>query len=90
MINSNEHSILLLGDFNIDFNKSEALMNQMDMRNYKPLFQNSVTFERNISQIDWAFTNTNFQYNIPTCQTYQTWFSDHHSIYTQINFGVVN
>ncbi|CAF0967783.1 unnamed protein product [Brachionus calyciflorus] len=87
MINTFDQSILLLGDFNIDFNKNQTIMNELNKRDFKPIFRNSVTFDRNSSQIDWAFTNTNFQFNIPKSQTYRTWFSDHHGIYTQIDFG---
>ena len=50
-----------------------------------PLFENEKTFE-NKSQLDWAFKNSNFEFKILS-STYDTWFSDHSAIWSEIQFN---
>ena len=51
----------------------------------KILHKNEITY-RNISHIDWAFKNTYFNLNSIHSLVYDTWFSDHSAIWTEIKF----
>ena len=81
-------NLFILGDFNIDFNLDknkkwlDYLGNNIKM---KPLFTNDITF-KNLSQLDWAFVNKDFKHKISS-SIYDTWFSDHSAIWTQIDFN---
>lgn len=81
-------SLLVLGDFNVDFNKQEEEQKKNIIQNkvgFTPLFTNEKTFQYK-TQIDWAFKTRQFNHNIDI-QVYDTWFSDHSAIYSQINFA---
>lgn len=81
-------NVLLMGDFNVDFGRQEnkdcmtVLQDQMNVRSLLP--ENSKTFE-NISYIDWCFKNRNFRFQVES-QLYETWFSDHSAIWTEVKF----
>jgi endonuclease/exonuclease/phosphatase family metal-dependent hydrolase len=80
-------SLLVLGDFNIDFNKQEErekleyLQNQLGLR---ALFEHEKTFKYK-THIDWAFKSRHFKFGIESL-VYDTWFSDHSAIWTEIDF----
>ena len=81
----NKTSILILGDFNVDFNKQKDLMTTLqDKMNMLPLITNETTF-KNISQLDWSFKNKNFEHSVHS-SSYDTWFSDHSAIFTRVDF----
>lgn len=80
-------SLLVLGDFNVDFNRQDQYENFQNIQKklgLKPLFLNEKTFQYK-THIDWAFKSQNFMFEIES-QVYDTWFSDHSAIWTKINF----
>ena len=60
---STDPNILIVGDFNIDFNKKEKRMEQMETFGYDPLFTQTSTHDSG-NQIDWAFKSYRFQHQI--------------------------
>lgn len=79
--------LLVLGDFNIDFNKEEErekyeyLQTRLGLR---ALFEHEKTFQYK-THIDWAFKSRQFKFGVES-QVYDTWFSDHSAIWTEIDF----
>ncbi|CAF0812519.1 unnamed protein product [Brachionus calyciflorus] len=90
-------SLFVVGDFNVDFNNvdSNCVKEIFDLIQLKfhlcPVISNAKTFKWmdgdrvRFSQLDWAFKNQNFKFNIKS-SVYDIWFSDHDSIWTDINF----
>ncbi|CAF0987884.1 unnamed protein product [Brachionus calyciflorus] len=78
-------NILVVGDFNIDFNKEFECMNRMrNELNLNPMSVNECTYRRNRettrSHLNWAFTSGNFNFDIgKSIEIYENWFSDHNS-----------
>ena len=86
--NDKDLNIFIVGDFNLDFNKRDNRNIYIAMRDelmLKILHKNEITY-RNISHIDWAFKNTYFNLNSIHSLVYDTWFSDHSAIWTEIKF----
>lgn len=84
--NDKDLNIFVVGDFNLDFNKRENKNLYIALRDelmFKILHKNEITY-RNISHIDWAFKNTYFNLNSIHSLVYDTWFSDHSAIWTEI------
>lgn len=81
--------LVVLGDFNIDFNREEGeiqrLRNKLES-NYKlkPLLTKSNTRPKSGRQIDWVFS-TETSRSIWETSLYTTWFSDHLPIVTRVN-----
>ena len=98
-LNFNDKPIVILGDFNIDFNKEEAYLRELeDNFNLLPLFKNKRTFERlsinnelNSGQIDWCFSNclSNEQFNCSSL-VYQSWYTDHYPIFLDLVYTPEN
>jgi hypothetical protein len=92
-LNSLDKPILIFGDFNIDFNREEAYVKELeDNFNLLPMFRNKKTFERltrdnqcNSGQIDWCFTNclSNHQFKLSS-SVYQSWYTDHFPIFLDL------
>lgn len=89
--NNNGHSpILVIGDFNIDFNKETNRMEKMKSDlHLEPLLDNVISFRRNketCSQLDWAFCNGDFSSfaSVENIQIYETWYSDHNAILIEL------
>jgi endonuclease/exonuclease/phosphatase family metal-dependent hydrolase len=77
--------LLVLGDFNIDFNKDADSLSYMRTKfNLRPLFEQEISF-RNVSHIDWAFVGSRFSHTVRS-QVYNTWFSDHAALWTEVEF----
>jgi endonuclease/exonuclease/phosphatase family metal-dependent hydrolase len=84
-------SLLVLGDFNIDFNlpeereKLEYLQNRLGLR---ACFENEKTFQYK-THIDWAFKSQHFRFGLESL-VFDTWFSDHSAIWAEIDFEILN
>ena len=87
-----DDTLMLFGDFNIDFNlpENKSWMNDYFRRNFglKPTAceiesrPDPCKKHKSKRQIDWVFTNGNLK-NIETIP-YTTYFSDHNPLYTRI------
>lgn len=77
-------NLIIIGDFNLDFNQKQNRLEQMDSFGFEPLFVNVQTHNAG-NQLDWAFKNTKFEYNIKA-NIYETYYSDHSAIWTRIKF----
>jgi exonuclease III len=82
--------IVVLGDFNIDFNNqdgiSQNILNEMDRTmGLKPLLSNQPSHDAG-RQIDWIFSNIRDKSRLSIdAITYDTWFSDHKPLWSQIS-----
>ena len=87
IINNNriDKNLFILGDFNIDFNKKNKMMNYMKSEfGLFPIFSKTQTHDSG-SQIDWCFTNVITKDNVAyETIIYESWFSDHKPIWLQI------
>jgi exonuclease III len=87
IINNNriDKNLFILGDFNIDFNKKNKMMNYMKSEfGLFPIFSKTQTHDSG-SQIDWCFTNVITKDNLAyETIIYESWFSDHKPIWLQI------
>ncbi|RMZ96632.1 hypothetical protein BpHYR1_021479, partial [Brachionus plicatilis] len=88
-LNSNLHStdsLVILGDFNIDFNRENNFKYLDTLRvnlNMTPVFSKCLTF-KDLSQLDWCLTSKSNTFGQFKSQPYSTWFSDHQAIFTEI------
>jgi endonuclease/exonuclease/phosphatase family metal-dependent hydrolase len=90
-------SLYVVGDFNIDFNRTELSQIQAIVDTFennfhlKPILSNRKTHrwlengQMKFSQLDWAFRNESFRHQINASE-YDTWFSDHEAIRAEIKF----
>jgi endonuclease/exonuclease/phosphatase family metal-dependent hydrolase len=84
----NSFAFIVLGDFNVDFNKEQSKLSQIESLGFKPLITKRQTFNKG-SQLDWVFikcsnemdSDNNFRIN---ADVMDTWFSDHSAIITKI------
>jgi endonuclease/exonuclease/phosphatase family metal-dependent hydrolase len=86
-------SVLVLGDFNIDFDKPEFLSTKEYMKHeleLKRLLKKTTTFEsvanKAKTQPDCLFRTNRFGFKVDAIQTYKTYFSDHHAIWFEVDF----
>ena len=85
---NDKRNLLILGDFNMDMNVDKNLMNTFENNlKLRPLITNEITY-KNVSQLDWAMVNKDFKHKVQS-STYDTWFSDHSAIWTQIDFNYI-
>ena len=77
-------NLVIVGDFNLDFNKKVQRMGHFKSFGFEPLFIDVPTHNAG-NQLDWAFKNSKFEYEI-SGDVYETWFSDHSAIWTRIKF----
>jgi hypothetical protein len=80
---------VLLGDFNFDFNGDQKNLDTLKKYALVPTFTNKPTFN-NTSYLDWVFTNferkrDHFNF-VAKSFLYETWFSDHTPIFTEIRY----
>jgi len=86
-------NVLVVGDFNIDFNKEHECMNRMrNELNLNPMSVNECTYRRNRettgSHLDWAFTSNDFNFGIDRrSDIYENWYSDHSALW--IHFKLI-
>ncbi|RNA01219.1 hypothetical protein BpHYR1_004081, partial [Brachionus plicatilis] len=94
--NSTNCSLIVMGDFNIDFNQAsnkKYLHFFKQQFNLEPYFDKCKT-HKNISQLDWCFYNKHNHIFATAAnlnagfhsQPYTTWFSDHSAIFSEITF----
>jgi hypothetical protein len=83
------NKFMLIGDFNIDFNKKPSFLKNPlfeEIKFVSALSNNNTFFSSNNigSQLDWCFTNINSQEIF--CMSYPTWYAEHSAIYVNYNF----
>ncbi|RNA40221.1 hypothetical protein BpHYR1_030431, partial [Brachionus plicatilis] len=85
-------TLLIMGDFNVDFNKEKekSKLDKLIDMDLQPLFKNRATFEKG-SQLDWAFVrlspiDADDQQVHLKAKVLDTWFSDHSAIVSTIGF----
>ncbi|RNA23679.1 hypothetical protein BpHYR1_001349 [Brachionus plicatilis] len=79
-------SLVIFGEFNIDFNKENNSKYLDTLRvnlNMTPVFSKCLTF-KDLSQLDWCLTSKSNTFGQFKSQPYSTWFSDHQAIFTEI------
>ncbi|RNA12302.1 hypothetical protein BpHYR1_038140, partial [Brachionus plicatilis] len=85
-------NLLIMGDFNVDFNKEKekSKLDKLIDMDLQPLFKNRARFEKG-SQLDWAFVRlspiiSDDQQEQIKAKVLDTWFSDHSAIVSTIRF----
>jgi hypothetical protein len=90
-------SLYVVGDFNIDFNRTESSSIKSIVETFEnnfhlhPILSNRKTHkwvangQVKYSQLDWAFRNESFRHQIKASE-YDTWYSDHEAIRAEIKF----
>jgi len=80
----NMDNLIILGDFNLDFNQKENRMALMKSFGFVPLFVQKTTHNMG-NHLDWVFKNNNFRNKIEA-NLYETWYSDHSALYSNVCF----
>jgi endonuclease/exonuclease/phosphatase family metal-dependent hydrolase len=82
------YNIVMIGDFNYDFNKpaNSSIDEYMKQIGFERVLKNQITFEKFDSQPDCVFKSSNFGFNLENIKTYRTYFSDHHAVWFELDF----
>ena len=93
---SKSQDVIIIGDFNIDFNERPALLESLNTEfGLYALFDKQVTHEyvnsgHGFSQLDWCITNLSPNHWNINGLVYETWFTDHFPIMLEIEKLDVN